>query len=210
MKDLPFDRKKLRFINKEIEEEFSYPGCELAGTAEYVAPETLADKNIGISVDLWALGCIIYLFLHGRTPFKDKSDLLIFDNILYKSVKYNDDIDEKAKDLIEGLLNKDLSQRLGCGAKGTDNDFEALKRHPFFEGIDWENLHNYRPPNVHITHNLKPVNLKSHTHRRSNPQAPKKQQNGSSSDKEVFPKRPIISLEDSEKKLVLECNFNLI
>jgi 3-phosphoinositide dependent protein kinase-1 len=82
---MKFDRKKLRFVKRENNETNE---TDLVGTAEYVAPETLENKNIGIGVDLWALGCIIYQFLHGRTLFKDKSNLLIFDNILHKSVTF--------------------------------------------------------------------------------------------------------------------------
>jgi serine/threonine protein kinase len=59
---------------------------DLVGTAEYVSPEVLSNdvNNIGPAVDLWALGCMIYLFYVGVTPFKDKTDLLIFDKILNK------------------------------------------------------------------------------------------------------------------------------
>jgi hypothetical protein len=42
------------------------------------------------------------------------------------------------------LLNKDPNQRLGCGGEG--NDFTALKSHPFFNSIDWDNLHKLNPP----------------------------------------------------------------
>jgi 3-phosphoinositide dependent protein kinase-1 len=86
IKDMAFDKKKLRFVKKEEVGENN----ELVGTAEYVAPETLENKNIGIGVDLWALGCILYLFLHGKTPFKDKSNLLIFDNVLHKAVSFKE------------------------------------------------------------------------------------------------------------------------
>lgn len=65
-------------------------GADLVGTAEYVSPEVLSHKTPTTAVDLWALGCIIYLFLQGRTPFKDKTDHLIFDKILNKGYKLSD------------------------------------------------------------------------------------------------------------------------
>jgi serine/threonine protein kinase len=80
---MKFDKSKAKFIPIDPLEEFN---GDLIGTAEYVAPETLENKNIGIGVDLWALGCILYLIFHGKTPFKDKTDLLIFDNVLHKTV----------------------------------------------------------------------------------------------------------------------------
>ncbi len=78
----------MKFEKLEDVDEEGYNG-ELVGTAEYIAPETLENKIVGIGVDLWALGCILYLFLHGTTPFKDKSNLLIFDNILHKKAVIN-------------------------------------------------------------------------------------------------------------------------
>jgi serine/threonine protein kinase len=80
---MKFDKKKVKFVLLEDNEEFN---GNLVGTAEYVAPETLENKNIGIGVDLWALGCILYLIFHGKTPFKDKSEIQIFENILHKPV----------------------------------------------------------------------------------------------------------------------------
>jgi serine/threonine protein kinase len=40
------------------------------GTADYIAPETLESTSCSCGVDLWALGCVIYQMLHGRTPFR--------------------------------------------------------------------------------------------------------------------------------------------
>ncbi|KAG9926896.1 Pkinase-domain-containing protein, partial [Aureobasidium melanogenum] len=38
------------------------------GTAEYVSPELLTDKNACKASDLWAFGCILYQLLAGRPP----------------------------------------------------------------------------------------------------------------------------------------------
>jgi 3-phosphoinositide dependent protein kinase-1 len=84
MRGKRFHKKTMKFEKCENNDDENYNG-ELIGTAEYVAPETLENKIVGIGVDLWALGCILYLFVHGTTPFKDKSNLLIFDNILHKN-----------------------------------------------------------------------------------------------------------------------------
>jgi hypothetical protein len=35
---------------------------------------------------------------------------------------------------------------LGAGPPGSGRDFKALKKHPFFAGIDWKNLNKIRPP----------------------------------------------------------------
>jgi 3-phosphoinositide dependent protein kinase-1 len=77
-----FDTKLKTF--KQIEKDTVVN--HLVGTAEYTAPEVLnntIDNNY--SQDLWALGCIIYKFFHGKTPFKGNSDIIIFDNILKRN-----------------------------------------------------------------------------------------------------------------------------
>jgi len=60
--------------------------------------------------------------------------------------KFPDDFDPVARDLIENLFIKDPSRRLGAGPQGSGTDYKALKRHPFFEGIDWKNLNRLKPP----------------------------------------------------------------
>jgi len=47
----------------------------LVGTAEYLAPETLSDSQVGYSADYWSLGIILYQLLMGVTPFKGKTDV---------------------------------------------------------------------------------------------------------------------------------------
>ena len=48
-----------------------------------------------------------------------------------------DDIPMEAKDMIESLLCVDAFYRLGCNVSG---GVIGVKEHPFFYGIDWENL----------------------------------------------------------------------
>jgi 3-phosphoinositide dependent protein kinase-1 len=56
---------------------------QLVGTAEYTAPEVIRNNvDNCFSCDMWALGCIIYKFFHGKTPFKGSSDYIIFDNVI--------------------------------------------------------------------------------------------------------------------------------
>ena len=124
-------------------------GLTFVGTAEYVSPEVLGDKPAGFGADIWALGIMIYQMFCGRTPFKEKTNYLIFRKIEELKIEYssNVNITEEAKDLISKILVKEPSKRLGAGEKGTEYDINHLKEHPFFKGIDWDNLHNITPPN---------------------------------------------------------------
>jgi serine/threonine protein kinase len=94
-----------------------------------------------LSTDIWALGCTIYKFFHGKTPFKANSEYLIFDNILNNRLIINKELSSEVINLIERLLVTDCSKRLGCGEIGSEYDFEALKRHEFFKDIDFESLY---------------------------------------------------------------------
>ena len=98
------------------------------GTAEYVSPELLKDKQACKASDLWAFGCIIYQLLAGRPPFKAANEYLTFQLILALDYKFPPDFPPVAKDLVERLLVHDPSRRLSL---------EHIKNHQFFDGIKW-------------------------------------------------------------------------
>ncbi len=124
-------------------------GMTFVGTAEYVSPEVLGDKPAGFGSDIWALGIMIYQMFYGKTPFKEKTNYLIFRKIEQLKINFdpNVNIPEEAKDLITKILVKDPASRLGAGEPGTEYDIAHLKSHPYFKGIEWDNLHNLIPPN---------------------------------------------------------------
>ena len=124
-------------------------GRTFVGTAEYVSPEVLGDKPAGFGSDIWALGIMIYQMFYGKTPFKEKTNYLIFRKIDQLKLEFdpNVKVPEEAKDLIKKILVKDPATRLGAGEAGSEHDITHLKQHPYFKGIDWDNLHNLVPPN---------------------------------------------------------------
>ncbi|EMD00554.1 hypothetical protein BAUCODRAFT_28904 [Baudoinia panamericana UAMH 10762] len=98
------------------------------GTAEYVSPELLRDKNACKASDLWAFGCIIYQLLAGRPPFKAANEYLTFQKILALDYTFPDAFPEVARDLIERLLVLEPANRL---------PIEHIRNHRFFDGVQW-------------------------------------------------------------------------
>ncbi|KAJ8661295.1 hypothetical protein O0I10_003045 [Lichtheimia ornata] len=113
------------------------------GTAEYVSPELLRSDPTLQEADLWALGCVIYQMLAGRSPFKASTDYLIFQKVKNLDYSIPDDFPEVAKDLVMKLLLLEPEQRLGSEATG---GMDALKAHPFFDGIDWDHIWESQAP----------------------------------------------------------------
>jgi len=117
------------------------------GTAQYVSPELLSDKNSFKSSDLWALGCIIYQLLGGRPPFRAANEYLIFQKILKLDYSFPDGFPEVPQDLIKKLLVIDPKARIGCEDLG---GYEKLKNHEFYKGIDFDNIHLQTPPKLKL------------------------------------------------------------
>jgi len=115
------------------------------GTAQYVSPELLTDKRANKSSDLWALGCIIYQLLSGLPPFRASNEYQIFKKIIALEYEFPSGFPEVPKGLVQSLLVLDPTKRLGCDECG---GFSSLKSHEFYEGIDWENLPNTKPPDL--------------------------------------------------------------
>uniref|UniRef100_A0A9I9D3A7 non-specific serine/threonine protein kinase n=1 Tax=Cucumis melo TaxID=3656 RepID=A0A9I9D3A7_CUCME len=118
--------------------------CTFVGTAAYVPPEVLNSSPATFGNDLWALGCTLYQMLSGTSPFKDASEWLIFQKIVARDIKFPSYFSEQARDLIDHLLDLDPSKRPGAGAEG----YASLKSHPFFKGVDWNNIRSQTPPRL--------------------------------------------------------------
>ena len=138
-------------FDDEIQKKPERRGMTFVGTAEYVSPEVLGDKPAEFGADIWALGIMIYQMFYGKTPFKERTNYLIFRKIEQLKINFDEDdkiqIPEEAKDLISKILVKDPSKRLGAGLPGTEYDISHLKSHPFFKGISWINLYKLNVPN---------------------------------------------------------------
>ena len=130
------------YVNNNIRKSFDENEDQLenekkqkfVGTANYMSPEIINNNYpIGEYSDIWSLAVIFYQILTGNTPFNDKTQFLIFQNILEGKFNKNalDNIDNNAKDLIENILIVQPNKRLGYDSNLRYN-YNILKNHPFF------------------------------------------------------------------------------
>mmetsp|Transcript_5791 Transcript_5791/g.12211 ORF Transcript_5791/g.12211 Transcript_5791/m.12211 type:complete len:537 (-) Transcript_5791:82-1692(-) len=87
----------------------------VVGSLLYVAPELLAGEGYGCSVDIWAIGVIVYAMLSGRLPFniEDKQD---YERFLRRGPVFVEDswrgVSNASKWFLRGLLQVDPNRRL--------------------------------------------------------------------------------------------------
>ncbi|XP_016130617.1 serine/threonine-protein kinase N2-like [Sinocyclocheilus grahami] len=106
------------------------------GTPEFLAPEVLTDSMYTRAVDWWGLGVLIYEMLVGESPFPGDDEEEVFDSIVNDEVRYPRFMSPESVSIIQKLLQKNPEKRLGAG----EQDANEVKRHRFFQGIDWEAL----------------------------------------------------------------------
>ncbi|KJH48183.1 kinase domain protein [Dictyocaulus viviparus] len=115
------------------------------GTAQYISPEVLEGGAVSPATDLWALGVVIYQFLTGKHIFHDESEYLIYRRIQKLLYSYPHSFPTSAKDCIDHLLIIKPEDRLGAEKSGGQ---DAIRKHEFFTGIEWDNLANSKPPSI--------------------------------------------------------------
>ncbi|CAL7950801.1 unnamed protein product [Xylocopa violacea] len=96
----------------------------IKGTPLYMAPELIEERPYDHNADLWSLGCIVYELVVGSPPFQTTSILHLVRLIRFEAIKWPDYISQTCKNFLQGLLQKDPSQRL---------TWPALLDHPFVQ-----------------------------------------------------------------------------
>ncbi|CAA7060880.1 unnamed protein product [Microthlaspi erraticum] len=115
------------------------------GTHEYLAPEIIKGEGHGAAVDWWTFGVLLYELLYGKTPFKGYDNEETLSNVVFQNLKFPDSplVSLQAKDLIRKLLVKDPESRLG-----SEKGAAEIKRHHFFEGLNWALIRCATPPEL--------------------------------------------------------------
>ncbi|CAK1357720.1 unnamed protein product [Cercospora beticola] len=99
------------------------------GTVGYTAPEIVKDERYSKSVDMWALGCVLYTLLCGFPPFYDESIQVLTEKVARGQYTFLspwwDDISKSAQDLVSHLLTVDPEKRY---------DINQFLDHPWIRG----------------------------------------------------------------------------
>jgi protein kinase A len=113
----------------------------LCGTPEYLAPEIIMSKGHDKAVDYWSFGVLVYEMLVGRSPFylQGTDQMSLFKRIVMVKYSCPSVVDDKAEDLIKGLLTRRQTSRLGNLSRG----YLDVKEHAWFKGLDFNKLLNY-------------------------------------------------------------------
>lgn len=114
----------------------------MCGTILYLAPEVIQGDPLSAAVDMWSIGCIMYLLFTGCFIFEGEDEPNVVDSIKHFCVdmlEFPDYVPEVARDLIRQMLNHDPKKRITAQ--------DAIK-HPYFAGIDFTTLSSQIPPFV--------------------------------------------------------------
>ena len=126
-------------------------GC----SPHYISPELyyaiFGSIAYGKGVDMWALGVLAFKLMFGQYPFGPQSLATLDDrNQLFLEIQHGDPfsplplpsrevpLPDPALSIMKQLLTKDPAARLG--AQGEQEVFD----HPFFNGINWDDVANLR------------------------------------------------------------------
>lgn len=102
-------------LSKIVIEENNHQAKTPCGTIGYTAPEIVRDQYYTKSVDMWALGCVLYTMLCGFPPFYDDDVEILTEKVAKGQYEFLspwwDYISDDAKDLVSHLLCVDPKQR---------------------------------------------------------------------------------------------------
>lgn len=105
------------------------------GTVGYTAPEIVKDERYSKSVDMWALGCVLYTLLCGFPPFYDESIQVLTEKVARGQYTFLspwwDDISKSAQDLVSHLLTVDPEKRY---------DIKQFLNHPWIRKSSEETM----------------------------------------------------------------------
>ena len=88
---------------------------ETVGSPVYMAPEIIKKLPYGCSVDIWALGVLLYTMLSGTPPFRGKTKEALFEDITTRNASCGGTawkaISAAAEKFVKAMLSRDPKRR---------------------------------------------------------------------------------------------------
>lgn len=110
----------------------------VVGGRGFKAPEMMIGKQYKFSIDWWNYGVIAFVLLVGNHPFKySDKDAKKETKALVWPPKYKEEHPTEVS-LLEKLLERDPTKRLGCTTDGNHSDASQITDHPYFAGVDFK------------------------------------------------------------------------
>ena len=120
---IDFEESELCFPGEHV------PVSQLPRSVCYATPELMTLNQRGQHSDVWALGVLAYILLHGRFPFEIKEYTktgIELDKILHGPLSVGSQFDESAHSFLHHMLERDWQKR--C-------TIEECINHPFLYGV---------------------------------------------------------------------------
>eukprot|EP00826_Nyctotherus_ovalis_P024191 TRINITY_DN1874_c0_g1_i3.p1 TRINITY_DN1874_c0_g1~~TRINITY_DN1874_c0_g1_i3.p1 ORF type:complete len:656 (-),score=158.71 TRINITY_DN1874_c0_g1_i3:158-2125(-) len=106
------------------------------GSRAYLAPEIISKSGHNKAVDWYLFGLMMYEMLVGSPPYYSSDRQQYFKNVKSAPLRVPKSLSANAKDLIQRLLDRNPSTRLGAGPNGAND----IKHHPWFKKMDWKKV----------------------------------------------------------------------
>ncbi|KAG0363589.1 hypothetical protein BGX24_004860, partial [Mortierella sp. AD032] len=131
------NNNNIEYKNEGIRRAFS-----IVGSADYMAPEILTSQGYDYGVDYWSLGCILFEFLCGYSPFQADDTRQTCVNVWHWRKVLKRPVYDTDENLEFNLTDEawDLMTRLITDREERYTTLQQVKDHPWFAGLDWTKL----------------------------------------------------------------------
>ena len=133
----------LPIIYKKSQKKNRLLSYSIVGTPDYIAPEVFSHKGYGQEIDWWSIGVMFFEMVVGYPPFFSENPIDTCKKLIkWKenfSIPSDADLSPNAENLILKMISP-AKNRLGV------NGVEEIMRHPFFKGLDWNNIRKCNAP----------------------------------------------------------------
>ena len=129
--------------NKKFHKKNRLLAYSTVGTPDYIAPEVFGQSGYGQEVDWWSIGVMFFEMVVGYPPFFSENPTDTCKKIIKWKENFSIPADAELSPEAENLILKMVSpaeNRLGV------QGVEEIMKHPFFRGVDWNNIRKTKAP----------------------------------------------------------------